>query len=62
MRDGADEDLQKVRAILFDGAVPAGIRRTPADIAGWPEINRILLPVELDTPDRLLYEPADRAQ
>jgi hypothetical protein len=58
MRDGADEDLQKVRAILFDGAVPAGIRRTPADIAGWPEINRILLPVELDTPDRLLYVEA----
>ena len=54
-RDGAEEDLEKMRAILFDGSVPAGIRRSPTDIAGWPEINRILLPVALDPQDRAMY-------
>ena len=54
-RDAAEEDLEKMRSILFDGLVPAGIRRSPTDIAGWPEINRILLPVALDAHDRALY-------
>ena len=37
---------------------PAGIRRRPEDIAGWPEINRILTPIELDAEARALYEQA----
>jgi hypothetical protein len=57
-RAGSDEDLDKVREILFGGALPVGIRRSPTDIAGWPEINRILLPVTLEGEDRLLYEQA----
>jgi hypothetical protein len=50
-----DEDLEKIRSMLFDGSIPAGIRRSPSDIAGWPEINRILLPVALDANDRAQY-------
>jgi superfamily II DNA or RNA helicase len=56
---GATEDCAKVRALLFDaprkGAPPAGLRRRPEDIAGWPEINRILTPIELSGEARELY-------
>ena len=55
---GDPADCEKVRALLFDGAVPAGIRRRPQDIAGWPEINRILTPIELDASARQLYDEA----
>ncbi len=54
-------DCAKVRAMLFDpqrGAPPAGLRRRPEDIAGWPEINRILTPIELDPEARALYKQA----
>ena len=53
---GDPADSEKVRTLLFDGAVPAGIRRRPQDIAGWPEINRILTPIELDASARQLYD------
>lgn len=55
---GDPKDCERVRALLFDGDVPAGIRRRPEDIAGWPEINRILTPIELDPSARALYEQA----
>jgi hypothetical protein len=57
-RQAGDKDLETMRGLLFDGSVPAGIRRTPTDIAGWPEVNRILMPVALDASDRALYEEA----
>ena len=57
-RKGADDDLETMRRILFDGPVPMGIRRSPTDIAGWPEVNRILMPISLDAEDRALYEQA----
>jgi SNF2 family DNA or RNA helicase len=47
--------------MLFDaarGQAPAGIRRRPEDVAGWPAINRILTPIELDGEARALYEQA----
>ena len=52
---GDPGDCEKVRALLFDGAPAAGLRRRPEDIAGWPEINRILTPIELDPAARALY-------
>ena len=55
---GDPADCEKVRALLFDGAPAAGIRRRPEDIAGWPEINRILTPLDLDPESRVLYETA----
>ncbi|TNE89392.1 MAG: DEAD/DEAH box helicase [Deltaproteobacteria bacterium] len=55
---GEAADLERVRALLFEGDRPAGLRRRPEDIAGWPEINRILTPLGLDTSARELYEQA----
>jgi len=55
---GDPADCERVRALLFDGTPAAGIRRRPEDIAGWPEINRILTPIELDLAARALYERA----
>lgn len=68
---GDPADCEKVRALLFDpnggasgkGAREAkgpsvGIRRRPEDIAGWPAINRILTPIELEGEARALYEQA----
>lgn len=58
---GNAEDCRKVRALLFDarGPVPpAGMRRRPEDIAGWPPLNRILAPIELDAETRALYKEA----
>jgi superfamily II DNA or RNA helicase len=54
-------DCAKVRALLFDaprGAPAAGLRRRPENIAGWPEINRILTPIELTGDARELYTQA----
>jgi hypothetical protein len=58
---GDRADCEKVRAMLFDagrGKVAAGIRRRPEDIAGWPALNRILAPIELDASARELYDQA----
>ncbi len=55
---GDPRDCDKVRTLLFDGAAPAGLRRRPEDIAGWPEINRILTPLALDGEARQLYAQA----
>ncbi|MCA9676115.1 MAG: DEAD/DEAH box helicase [Kofleriaceae bacterium] len=58
---GDRADCEKVRVMLFEparGHGPAGIRRRPEDIAGWPAINRILTPIELDPSARELYDQA----
>jgi superfamily II DNA or RNA helicase len=58
---GDRADCEKVRTMLFDagrGQTPAGIRRRPEDVAGWPAINRILTPIELDADARALYDQA----
>jgi hypothetical protein len=55
---GDRADCEKVRALLFDGRTPAGMRRRPEDIAGWPEINRILTPIGLDASARERYTQA----
>ena len=59
---GNPADCEKVRAMLFDPGrtrkAPAGIRRRPEQIAGWPAINRILTPLELAADARALYDEA----
>ncbi len=55
---GDPADCERVRALLFDGEPAAGLRRRPEDIAGWPEINRILTPIDLDPAKRTLYDTA----
>jgi hypothetical protein len=58
---GTPADTAKMRDMLFGpvaGAPAAGLRRRPEDIAGWPELNRILSPIELDPEARALYKEA----
>ncbi len=59
---GDPADCEKVRAMLFEphgkGGLTVGLRRRPEDIAGWPAINRMLTPIELDAEARALYEQA----
>jgi superfamily II DNA or RNA helicase len=56
---GDPADCEKVRKLLFEPAtLAAGIRRRPEDIAGWPAINRILTPIDLDGEARSLYDQA----
>ena len=51
-------DLHRIHALLFTGPDAPAIRRQPSDIAGWPEIQRIPHPVELDAEARRLYQQA----
>ncbi len=53
-----DADLDRMRDLLFGGDVVAGLRRSPTDIAGWPERTRVMLPVTLDPEDRRHYAMA----
>ena len=51
-------DCKKLHKILFEPdkqGVRGAMRRTPSDISGWPEINRILMPVELENEDEAAY-------
>lgn len=50
-------DLRRVHELLFALGAPA-IRRLPQDIAGWPEMNRIAVPVDLTFQQRALYAAA----
>ena len=53
-----ERDLSKIYSMLFAGADAPSIRRLPTDIAGWPEVQRIAHPVDLDREQRRLYEEA----
>lgn len=52
-----DKDIQRMRLLLFGDRVPS-IRRLPTDIAGWPEIQRMIVPVALSTSKTALYKSA----
>jgi len=58
---GAKEEEEKVHQLLFDpdtsGVRPA-LRRRASDLAGWPEVNRIVHWVELDCEAQHLYKLA----
>jgi len=56
--DENPEAVDIIRKLLFTGAKPAGIRRRPSDISGWPEITRHPTLVPLDHDERALYEAA----
>ena len=52
---------EAIRQLLFDPdkkGVKAALRRRPADIIGWPEVNRIVHSVELDGKAKHLYRLA----
>lgn len=55
---GDAKDCATMRELLFaprGRERPAGMRRRPEEIAGWPAINRMLTPIELDGEARVLY-------
>ena len=49
-------DCAVMADLLFKGAGAIGMRRRPADIAGWPEVQRELSPVALSPAERRLYD------
>ena len=53
---GGAEECRRVHTLLFGGAIPAGLRRRPEDIAGWPELQRIPMAIELEPETFALYE------
>lgn len=53
-----EADLRRMHSLLFQGSPPIAIRRRPTDIAGWPEQQRVLLPIELDAQAMGLYNEA----
>src|ERR1700722_13912809 len=58
---GGKEDEAEIRLLLFDPdkkGVKAALRRRPADLIGWPEVNRIVHLVELDGMAKHLYRLA----
>jgi Type III restriction enzyme, res subunit len=56
--NGAPEDVARAERLLFGGPQPGGLRRRPQDISGWPEIQRIILPIDLDPEEEVLYAAA----
>jgi ERCC4-related helicase len=58
---GGQEDEEEIRQLLFDPdkkGVKAALRRRPADLIGWPEVNRISHFVEFDGRAKHLYKLA----
>jgi SNF2-related domain len=59
--DQNDRDVEWMRRLLFDPVsqgLPAGMRRLPTDIAGWPEVQHVPMPVALDVQARIRYATA----
>ncbi len=53
--DPTPQAVQKVQSLLFGDEPPVGLRRVPEDLDGWPELQRFLLPLELDETAMSLY-------
>lgn len=53
-----EDDLDLMQSVLFNGDLPAGIRRQPENIAGWPSITRNPHPIAFDADARRLYKEA----
>jgi hypothetical protein len=51
-----ERDRKVMSDLLYKGERAIGLRRRPADIAGWPEVQRELAPVSLDAAERRLYD------
>lgn len=49
--NGTKESIEKVKHLLFGHKPTVALRRTPVDIAGYPEIDRELMPIELSVDD-----------
>jgi hypothetical protein len=51
-----DRDRERMAQLLYKGPRAIGVRRRPEDIAGWPEVQRVLAPTALDPRERRLYD------
>src|SRR5476649_99802 len=51
-----ESDRARMAALLYTGKDAIGLRRRPEDIAGWPEIQRVLAPIALGPRERRLYD------
>jgi hypothetical protein len=51
-----ERDRARMARLLYTGPEAIGLRRRPEDIAGWPEVQRVLAPTALDARERRLYE------
>ncbi|WP_207482225.1 SNF2-related protein [Arenibaculum pallidiluteum] len=51
-----EADRRTMADLLYAGPHAIGLRRRPEDIAGWPEVQRALVPTALDRGERRLYE------
>ena len=58
--DSNERDRRCMSDLLYKGQRAIGLRRHPADIAGWPEVQRELSPVSLTSTEHRLYEAAWR--
>lgn len=56
--DGSQESIDIIHSLLFSGKPQAALRRIPSDIAGYPEISRELMPLELDSDELQNYQLA----
>ena len=50
-----DRDLDVMRSLLFDSDKAFAMRRRPQDISGWPELQRVMFPQELDAQEYTAY-------
>lgn len=50
-----DQDIARIHGWLFGGKLPLGIRRLPQDIAGWPAMERQMMPIQLDAASGMAY-------
>lgn len=56
--DRSPESIDMIHNLLFKGKPLGALRRTPTDIAGYPEISRELMPFELDPEEYQSYNLA----
>lgn len=50
-----DRDLDVMRELLFESDRAFAMRRRPQDISGWPELQRVMFPQELDPQEYAAY-------
>ena len=54
--EASERDRARMAQLLYKGPHAIGMRRRPEDIAGWPEVQRVLVPTALDPRERRLYD------
>ena len=54
--DGNVRDCAVMADLLYKGRSAIGVRRRPEDVAGWPEVQRVLAPTALRPEEQRLYE------